>query len=892
MFKIHQHLTVLLLLVAGWPCLASPPEAPKETIAFTTLRPANQDIYLVDGKDSEPRPITDHPALDYNPAFSSNGRWLVFTSERSGNADLHALDLKNGGDPVRLTRNRGMDDAADISRDGDRIVFVSSRDGHADIFVMPFRPDAPVEAEEAAVNLTRDSTGDFQPAFSPDGSTIAFARQLDQADIQLENTARAARAQSIVTHIHLMDADGSNRRRLVGEVPFRMQPGVRIFGAPAWSRDGEVIYFHTAEIASMMSGPEWSTDIWQANVNDSDARPSVQSESLHMLTPVVSGDDGIVFHGQSPLRPRQTPSYKTGTIHFSAKQGTDPSPLLKEARELACFSPAVGPDGQIACHGPGPIEDLVPKADGNPLLRPGTQATVDLPDRTVELVGMHGYFPDFLPDGRLAYGESLPQTGYVEDHGIPPIVTSRIDGSGRRVVLDSDSLGGWATSTCRQDGRIAFNAGPDFAPVDAPVDIWTMQPDGTELKNLTDDDTSNDAFPAWSSDCEHIVFRSGRDGNKEIYIMEDDGANPRRLTRHPATDTAPHISPDGEWIVFATGRERLDAEDGEQLDRIGQQGYGGGAGYRLLLQRLDGSERRFLEPDLVGVTGRDMHPRFSPDGKWILFISGRSGMNDEWLLSSAPQPYGELWAIPFEGGDAIRLTQDKWENGLARWGRKKTLDEVSCTQVLGFSQSLEWYGGLSLADYMADDGPPKSPSLETGVFLPNWQGAFYVGASVEKWLDPGFLAWSGNDGTTHEVATHCDRDQVDRVVFNVSGEARPADEWASIIESVAELIRENFPAVRQIVMQPVVGAPDGACQEVLAARNHPDIAEGIRKVAQRGMVEAGPEPKVATCDQFRDGLGHLTKDGARHVRNMLENHYRDEATLPEGEISKGASPDT
>lgn len=203
----------------------------------------------------------------------------------------------------------------------------------------------------------------------------------------------------------------------------------------------------------------------------------------------------------------------------------------------------------------------------------------------------------------------------------------------------------------------------------------------------------------------------------------------------------------------------------------------------------------------------------------------------------------------------------------------------SCTQVLGFSQSLEWYGGLSLADYIAGEGPPQSPTLEAGAFLPKWQGGFYMGAAVEKWTDPEFPAWSTTPATTHEKTAHCDRDQVDRVVFNVSGAARSADEWASVIESVAELIRENFPAVRQIVMQPVVGAPEGGeCEEVRAARNHPGIAEGIRRVAQRGMVEAGPEPKVESCDQFRDELGHLTKDGARHVRKKLETHYRDKAT--------------
>lgn len=205
----------------------------------------------------------------------------------------------------------------------------------------------------------------------------------------------------------------------------------------------------------------------------------------------------------------------------------------------------------------------------------------------------------------------------------------------------------------------------------------------------------------------------------------------------------------------------------------------------------------------------------------------------------------------------------------------------NCTQVLGFSQSLEWYGGLSLADYKTGEGPPKSPSLEAGAFMPAWQGRFYLGAAVEKWTDPEFPGWSGSQPMAYETATHCAREEVDRVVFNVSGAARSPDEWASAVESVAELIREKFRAARQIVMQPVVGAPEGKCPEVRAARNHPYIAEGIRRVAQRGMVNAGPKPKVASCGQFHDELGHLTKDGARHVQKALKAYYRGTSVVPE-----------
>lgn len=132
--------------------------------------------------------------------------------------------------------------------------------------------------------------------------------------------------------------------------------------------------------------------------------------------------------------------------------------------------------------------------------------------------------------------------------------------------------------------------------------------------------------------------------------MNADGTTPRRLTHHDSTDTVPDFSPGGERVVYSTTR--------------------GGLGYRLRIQRVGGRDGRFLESDRVGERGRDMHPHFSPDGEWIVFTSSRGGMADEFLLTIHQQPHGDLWAVPAEGGSAIRLTNNKWEDGLATWGTR------------------------------------------------------------------------------------------------------------------------------------------------------------------------------------------------------------------------------
>ena len=51
-----------------------------------------------------------------------------------------------------------------------------------------------------------------------------------------------------------------------------------------------------------------------------------------------------------------------------------------------------------------------------------------------------------------------------------------------------------------------------------------------------------------------IVFRSTRDGNSEIYAMDGDGGNQKRLTANQADDTKPAWSPSGQQIAFASNR--------------------------------------------------------------------------------------------------------------------------------------------------------------------------------------------------------------------------------------------------------------------------------------------------------------------------------------------------
>lgn len=263
-------------------------------------------------------------------------------------------------------------------------------------------------------------------------------------------------------------------------------------------------------------------------------------------------------------------------------------------------------------------------------------------------------------------------------------------------------------------------------------------------------------------------------------------------------------------------------------------------------------------------------------GEGVVTLAGRYANP-----AGAAGVYSNTWERQDDGSWKLAASVMTFEatDGARAPGRAS--QRFSCTQVLGFSQSMEWYAGLSIADDRDAGTRPDLSALAPDAFLPGWQGRFFMGASVEKWTDPDFPGWSGAHRLAHETPAHCGRDEVDRVVFNVSGEARSPDAWAAAVDSVVDVIRAKFPAVREIVMQPVVGAPEGECTDVRAARNHPAVAEGVRRAADRGGVTAGPDPKVATCDQFSDALGHLTVEGAEHVRRALREHYRPSTGVPE-----------
>lgn len=268
---------------------------------------------------------------------------------------------------------------------------------------------------------------------------------------------------------------------------------------------------------------------------------------------------------------------------------------------------------------------------------------------SLSLFRIDGAFPSFSPDGSLiAYIPNIEYSG---------VYVMRLDGSGRRKIFSGAAFG---TAWDWKRDVVYTSAGPGFETETTTVDIvaiYNADREGTsesEISYKTLTKEGNNAFPSPSPDGKFVVFRSGRTGHKNLYIMdaeEGEEAGLWQLTEGPWTDTMCNWSPDGEWIAFASDRD--------------SPGSGGFAMY-------------FIHPNGTGLhrvlnsstAGRVNHPWFSPDSKSLVFTSDYAGVSAEPI--SVPhqfQPYGEIFMARVDGSELQRLTHNAYEDGTPSWGR-------------------------------------------------------------------------------------------------------------------------------------------------------------------------------------------------------------------------------
>ena len=210
--------------------------------------------------------------------------------------------------------------------------------------------------------------------------------------------------------------------------------------------------------------------------------------------------------------------------------------------------------------------------------------------------------PSVSPDGKqIAWardaGDGSGFNIYVQPADEPP-------GVGEQFVVGSlkdDTQPSWSPDS----KKIAFESNQD-----GNDEIYLVDTNGNNQKRLTFDQRS-DGAPAFSPDGKKIAFQSNRDGNLEIYVMNAlDGSNQTRLTKNfTATDFLPAFSPDGKKIAFASFRD---------------------GNFNIYKMNADGSSQKRLTKNAA----TDTSPTWSPDGKKIAFVSRRDGIDEIYRMNA------------------------------------------------------------------------------------------------------------------------------------------------------------------------------------------------------------------------------------------------------------------
>jgi Tol biopolymer transport system component/predicted Ser/Thr protein kinase len=403
----------------------------------------------------------------------------------------------------RLTNLSGAEEFPTLSPDGQLLAFVHRSGGKANILEQRAGSRKPS-------NLTADCDREsLAPAFSPDGSRIAYASQCGDGGL------------------FVMSATGENVRRLTS-----------FGGDPAWSPDGREIVFST-EPVTRPYGRQGTSELWAVDVGSGKTR-AVLTGGLDGIQANISPHGQRIAYWALPTGGSQRDIW---TIPYAGlKKGEQPVAVTNDP--AVDWNPVWAPDGKslyFLSNRNGvmnlwrvPIEESTGKVLG-------PAEPLSLPAREV---------------GGIAVARDGLHVAFVDRRTTHAIDRLTFDGEGR--------LSGKPEAVYEGSQEIAdFDVSPDAKTLafdsrgGAQDDLFLLSSDGSGFRQLLDD-APKDRHPRFTSDGKRLVFISDRSGRYEVWSIATDGSGLTQITK--TTDETliePLISPDGRRVAVHDSKRGL-----------------------------------------------------------------------------------------------------------------------------------------------------------------------------------------------------------------------------------------------------------------------------------------------------------------------------------------------
>jgi Tol biopolymer transport system component len=373
--------------------------------------------------------LTSEPGTEKDPGLSPDGKWVVYRSGPPDKGDIY-LQGVGGRTPINLTKDSPADDSQPtFSPDGERIVFRSEREGGG-LFLMG-------RTGESVTRLT--DTG-YNPAWSPDGTEVVYG----------ESPADDPYTRAGLSRLWIVKVANGDKHQLTetdGVQPSWSPHGLRI---AYWAVGGSNRLRDIVTIPAAGGQPA-------AVTNDAavDANPIWAPDGKHLY--FISDRSGSMNLWRIAI------DESSGKVLSAPEPVPTPSPF---------------------------VLNLTVSSDGK----------------------------------RLAF-TSILSTQNIQKIAFDPIAGRTI---GAPVPVTTGTRR-WQTFNPSPDGQwVAMDSGPP------QEDIYVIHADGSGLRQLTND-AAFDRSPFWSPDGGRIAFHSNRGGVQQIWSVKPDGSELRRLSDYPGS---------------------------------------------------------------------------------------------------------------------------------------------------------------------------------------------------------------------------------------------------------------------------------------------------------------------------------------------------------------------